>query len=676
MQTDLPEAGAVRPELARRISQMWVEFAAAVGLSLAGFDFRGSLEERLSWARSSGLDIGAAYARFSFKKSNSTEDQVRACMEFAAKNKIYVPPEFVSADEAITGRRMRRDGLERTKFIMSQKMAAVLLAFKVSRLFRQAYKGYLLFQELVESGQRGISVSQNIDTKDTKAWKTLMTLFGMMDELLIDGIADHVREGLKGFFLQGYVVGALPVGFRAVPVENAPLTKNGLPRTKREVVPEHADLIRRHFQWVADGMPIKEGWRRWVEVGGPVDPRCESKVPTCQAYRRMFDNVAYTGLFLFGRKRNQWSSRKDGVQQILQPNENVVSFRREDLRIVSDELFLAVQQKLLLEKRGKHRIRRHEKPVRLWDLVTDVFWCPHCDRRMIQYGASGVAMHCPMPGCLQKGAPRRDEAVRNVCQKLEEVIQRDMALVESIICSVQAMEAGGDQSVKAKAEELSRQIARLTEKLGLTLELAGEGSLSDREELKKKIKGFQLERGSKQMELARLKKALEPRRVVTPDEVRVVLTGFAQLLMDGASGILGEDAIYTAADVFRKLVGGRILVHTEKRAGRKRANIRGTFVLHLLDMAKAKAGVEQGAGEGAGLREVDVWLRSPPRLDLQADEVKRLYEEEGRGFREIGEILKCGSGNASLSYRRWFEMRGLPIPPKPTKTGRPRKLAS
>ena len=35
-------------------------------------------------------------------------------------------------------------------------------------------------------------------------------------------------------------------------------------------------LIVQHFEWISQGMSIRQGWRRWVNAGGPKDPRSTS----------------------------------------------------------------------------------------------------------------------------------------------------------------------------------------------------------------------------------------------------------------------------------------------------------------------------------------------------------------------------------------------------------------
>ena len=75
----------------------------------------------------------------------------------------------------------------------------------------------------------------------------------------------------------------------------------------------------------------------------------------------------------------------------------------------------------------------------------------------------------------------------------------------------------------------------------------------------------------------------------------------------------------------------------------------------------------------------EVFLVPPPFVDNIADEVRHLYDVERKGFRVIAQILKnkynksIGSGNSCAAYRRWYEIRGLPLPKPRTNTGRPRK---
>jgi len=363
---------------------------AAAGIDLSGFDPDAPLIDRLSWAREMGLDIGGCYSRYSTKLQHSTYDQVRASVMYGARHKIYIPPEYVCVDEAVKGSRSRRKGWARLQAIIDAKCIDVLLVFKPSRLYRKAYKSMAFIEEeLIEAGIRVVDVSAGIDSADASAWKMHFAIYSIFDETLVDTIADHVRESHKTAFRSGYVTGALTVGYRRKNILNGPPTKRGLPRAGEEIDPKVAKLILQHFEWISEGMPIMVGWRRWPKARWACDPRSTTGYMTPQAYRRMLSNRRYIGQWTLGRRRNRWSSKKDYNTQVEQPDDKVESRYREDLRIVSDELFFKVQKRLANEPRGRHKKRRKDKPVRLCDLVTDIFYCRKCGTRFYQHGAGG-----------------------------------------------------------------------------------------------------------------------------------------------------------------------------------------------------------------------------------------------------------------------------------------------
>src|SRR5579864_427902 len=376
MNVSFPEAGSASVDLAHLAHQCWIEEASRSGINLTAFDPDATLDSRIAWAKSNGLEVAGILARQSTKMQHSIESQVKENARYAAWHGMYPAPELVCVDEGVTGRKEHRAGLDRMKSLLEQRLVETLLVFKISRLFRSAYKGYQFFQEhVVEEGLRAVSISQGIDTRDEKTWGPLAAVHGVADQMLLEAISDHVRVGIAGVFLRGYVTGALPVGYHAKEVPGAPLTNLGRTRTMPEVTPDVAQLIRQHYEWIRDGMPIREGWRRWVAANGPCDPRSTCHYMTHTAYRRMLSNPRYIGCWAFGRKRNSWSSKKDYMRQIEQPNTEVRILQCEELRIMSDELFFAVQKRLEEQKLGP-RGPKKKKETKLWDLVTDVFFCP------------------------------------------------------------------------------------------------------------------------------------------------------------------------------------------------------------------------------------------------------------------------------------------------------------
>jgi hypothetical protein len=483
----------------------------------------------------------------------------------------------------------------------------------------------------------------------------------VLDDLLLDAIGDHCREGLAGLFLRGYVTGALTVGYCAVEAPGAPPTNRGRPRTLPQPDPQAAALVRQHFEWIRDGLPLAEGLRRWRAAGGPCDRRSTIGRMSYGAYRRLLTNVRYTGRWEFGRKRNSWSSKKDYTRQVVMPDAEVKAYHCEELRLVSDELFLAVQQRLRDQETGP-RGPRASREVHLWDLVTGLFHCARCRRRFHVCGFRVPAMRCPDLDCPGRAVVNRREAVEALCARLTELIRDDPGLIAGVAAGVQRLAArGGDET--AELAEVERKVRVLSNKIDDLIELAGEGSDEERGALKARIRAAQAERAGLQLEVARRRSAQAP-RVVTDDEVRAVLAEFGRLLLDGAAGRLGPEAVYKAADLLRRLAGGQVWVDVEARAGRKRGVVRGRITPRLLQTATDALGAPPGAAEDAVVAEAEVWLRRPPRLDAVAAEVRRLYEDEGLGFRAIAKQLNIGCGNVHQSYLRYYELRGQPAPPR------------
>jgi hypothetical protein len=126
----LPAAGAATEEVASKSHQWWIDAAAKAGIDLTGFDPAAPLLARIAWAEQASLDIATVLSRYSSKIQHSTEAQVQHNVEYAAWHRFYPPPEFVCVDEAVKGRRVRRDGLDRVEAILSARKAKVLQSLR------------------------------------------------------------------------------------------------------------------------------------------------------------------------------------------------------------------------------------------------------------------------------------------------------------------------------------------------------------------------------------------------------------------------------------------------------------------------------------------------------------------------------------------------------------------
>jgi hypothetical protein len=272
---------------------------------------------------------------------------------------------------------------------------------------------------------------------------------------------------------------------------------------------------------------------------------------------------------------------------------------------------------------------------------------------------------------------RRKEAVQAVCQQLGELIQRESALIEEVVASAQQIDTGGDDAARSELAGIEKKIAGLSNKVDDLSELAGQGTVEDRQRLKAKIHATQTERAELRLREAELQRQLaHEAAAITPDRVREILLGLPQLLEDAAAGKLGQDLVYRVAGIFRQLVGERILVYVERRAARKRTNVQGVFRPQLIRTTQGEAGAPR-SGREVESAEVKVWLRQPPKRDQLSQRVYHLMDIDGLSYRDAAKVLqseghKINSGIVWQAHQRYYEMIGQPMPKRPYKTGRRR----
>lgn len=678
---EISAAGGANLALQQSAHRWWMEAAERDGINLQGFDVNAPLESRLAWARQLGLLIGLILSRFSHKLQHSTEAQVQECLTFAARHGMYVPPEFLCVDEATTGRKQRRDGLDRAKALMQTGEVGVFLVFKLSRLFRVAYKGFQFVHEhVVDQGMRGISVTQGIDTDQRQTWKALMFMHGIMDDMLLDTIADHCRAGLAALFREGFIIGAIPVGYQKVEVEGGLPTKLGRPRMRPAVDDDVAERIRRHWKLHLEGLPLRKGWQKWVREGGPCDSRAVSGRMSYAAYRRMLSNPRLTGLWAFGKTRTVWSNSRDASRKVLQPETEVIVMRFKELRIISDADFRAMQALLAKLVKGPRGPREGRTP-HIWDLVTEVFHCSHCRVRFYQTGARGRGMQCKEAEfCPQKSAVRRETAVKAVCHCLSELLISDSDLIRAVKSATESPEVSDSGEREERIRSASNAVVRLRRRCEDLAEMAGHGDEKQRARMMANYRTASAELSAAQAKLDELNSsAIAVKSLPSEDEIRQALARLGELLDNAALGRLGEDVVHLAAHVFKLLVGGKIDVEVTRRANRKQTIVRGSFVPVWHAALSVVSEREIVPNETHACESVQVWLREPPRMDRLAPVVQDLVDNKGLSLPEARQYLMAQGepeltvGFSAQCYARYYESIGQKPPKRPYNNGRPRK---
>ena len=223
--------------------------------------------------------VGASYSRYSttLQQVESIADQQRRCHEYAAQINLTIGPELQFADEAISGTKLARDGLDRLLAAARQHRFSTLLLEHLSRLVRESIIALPILKELVEiHGIRVISVSEGFDTS-RGGWEMLAAFYSLQHERYVKDVGSAVLRGQEGVVLAGYSVGDMCFGYQSEPVPGTEVKRRGRhakPRTRYVIDPVAAAWVVQIFQWFA----LEKRSMRWIaheltRLGAPKDHR-------------------------------------------------------------------------------------------------------------------------------------------------------------------------------------------------------------------------------------------------------------------------------------------------------------------------------------------------------------------------------------------------------------------
>jgi site-specific DNA recombinase len=231
---------------------------------------------------------------------------------------------------------------------------------------------------------RIVSTSDGYDS-NSKARKIHRGVKGLMNEIFLDDLRDKVHRGLTGQAERGYWCGGKPYGYRLRPiVDPTQLDAYGQPAkvgTKLEINSEQADVVREMFERYVGGESVRaiaaDLNRRGVPSSGSTWKR---KVRRCSgwagsAVRAILVNALFTG-------RVQWNTSQfvrdpdtGKYKRRPRPRSEWSEFRDESLRIVTDELFAAAQQRSRHGGSDPAKIRKSRAPGQARFVLSGLLKC-------------------------------------------------------------------------------------------------------------------------------------------------------------------------------------------------------------------------------------------------------------------------------------------------------------
>lgn len=351
----------------------------------------------------------AVYARFSteLQSSSSVEDQVARARRYAEEHGVRLDPDLVFADFALSGASTARPGLQALLAAVNARRVDVVLVESIDRIARNEAHLHAVLDRCRYLDVRVIGIGDQVDTGTGTGGRMLASLRAMMGMHYLSDLADKTRRGQEGRARAGLATGGQPFGYRT--------TARAEGGRAIEIDPAAADVVRRIFRAAADGKSA-DAIASALNAEGVSPPRSSRRIrrPTWQrsTIRSMLANERYRGVVTFGER--EWRKNPDTGRReaVLRKPQQIVRTERPELRIVDEELWLAVNGTESAERPARAAERRAR--ARRAYLFSGLLRCSCGSPMQIHGGSSRSYYRCT------------DSKVRGVCPVTESVAEDEV----------------------------------------------------------------------------------------------------------------------------------------------------------------------------------------------------------------------------------------------------------
>ncbi|MCU1325788.1 MAG: pinR [Bryobacterales bacterium] len=438
----------------------------------------------------------AIYARYSsdLQRESSIEDQIRKCRKYAENNGWTVLDEFIAADRAMSAAGTAgRDGLQ-TLIASAREIPTpfdCILVDDTSRLARNLEDALRTVKILEFHNVAVCAISQNLNSAD-KSSRSLLTLYGMMDEQFLESLREKVHRGQEGQVLRGLQAGGRCYGYRNVPIEDpmkvGKYNRPAVLGVRLEIDEAQANVVRRIFDMYGSGLGLAHIAKTLNGEGvvSPQTPRTRAVRSWCtSSLFELLRNERYRGRSIWNKtqkKRNPETGKK-----ITRPRPQHEWVRAEvpEWRIVADEQWDGVRARIDKVGGGLPPSvlggMNRTQQSRMY-LFSGLLRCGDCGSRMVIVSGSGkrgyVKYGCPSHRyrgtCVNAMTIRRDRLEsqllgclndRVLCPEMVEyaVQSFERALKDRVLKQQRAELTTDKTCLERQRHELRAQAARISE---------------------------------------------------------------------------------------------------------------------------------------------------------------------------------------------------------------------
>jgi DNA invertase Pin-like site-specific DNA recombinase len=295
-----------------------------------------------------GTRIGI-YGRYSDSNQDdgfSIEYQLSECTDYMNKHGMSLHKTYI--DQAVTGTKVAgRDAFHELVHDVKNGLIDVVIVYKFSRIFRNAYESHVYRKLFEQHGVKLISVTQQVDD-ETSSGKLMIGVMANIDEYQSAVISDHVKSAMREMVSEGFFAGGtVPYGYKLESVQHGK-------KTRKRYVPDEfeKEVVNKLFELYANNYSLKYLQDYTKSIGAAAR---SGKPFSIQTIARMLRNDFYIGVLRY----NAQGHEPIVVHDIIPP-------------IIDEMLWDRVQQ--------RHKNRNYVRPRKRKDLysLTGKIVCGKC----------------------------------------------------------------------------------------------------------------------------------------------------------------------------------------------------------------------------------------------------------------------------------------------------------
>ena len=459
--------------------------------------------------------IAAIYARKSTDDNHqveahkSVERQVEQGRLYAAEQGFQVPDDMVFIDDGISGAEfINRPGLSR--MLNSLSCFQALIVSEESRLGRDSLRTALTVDEVLSKGVRiHYYLSREVQHCINSQQKMMTMLKTFIAEQEREKNSQRTSDALRNRARKGYVAGGRVYGYDNVQVTGT--AANGevvRSHTEYAINAEEAEVVRSLFRMYLDGHGLKAIAktlnldpnrdypalsRQYFDGRLVASPTKGTGSWSPTAVREMLTRERYLGRIVYGKVKKVYLG---GTQKRIQADpEQTIQLQREDLRIIDDESWHAVQARLKRmadESSGTGHFAPSKRGSRY--LLSGLARCGVCGASLTVVGGTTGSGENRVP-LLKYGCSFRQNRGARVCNnnhtvRVEMLDQQVLLAIQQQVLTPEAMDYVVNQALTAfhanhaparkknQGETRQKQIQKLEKEIANLVNFVAKGNLS------------------------------------------------------------------------------------------------------------------------------------------------------------------------------------------------------